>query len=418
MTSVQVVSGRTVRRLLVTGGAATLTAALGSAVSWRASEALLRPSPLTAPVHVSIDRAIDAPADPGLSARFGPLPGATLTLSGRAARTPGVWGLDWDGGCGILGPSHTGTDGAGEGPAADGSVTRSLLLIRGTLPTGHDSRRGELRAAVWPDDPDLGPVPVRTRVVEGPLGPLPCWTVDGHGNGASTCVIAVHGRAAAKAQLWRHLAALAPLGVSAVVPAYRNDPGAPATGLYELGTGEWADIEAVVADALARGARRIVLVGLSMGGAIVAKVLAHTTYGDAIRGVVLDSPVLDWTAVLGHVARGRRSAVLLRPLAPLVLSLSARRAGLDRKSLGVLLDADRLEAPVLLIHGDLDPVVPVATSDALAAARPDLIRYVRIAGGGHVNTWNADPDRYDTALRDFVIRCTSWPQRGRQAASA
>lgn len=397
--------------MLLAGGAATFTAALGSAASWRASEALLRPSPLTAPVHVSIDTVVPGPPDIGLHGRFGWLPGATVALSGRAAATPGIWGLQWDDGGGILGPSPPGAPPArGAGPASR-SVTRSLLLVHGTLPVGDGSVRGELRAAVWPDDPALGPVPVHTRMVDGPLGPLPCWTLDGRGENATTCVIAVHGRAAAKAQLWRHLAALAPLGVSAVVPAYRNDPGAPVTGLYELGTGEWADIEAVIADALGRGARRIVLVGLSMGGAIVAKVLAHTTYGDAIRGVVLDSPVLDWAAVLGHVARGRRSAALLRPLAPLVLSLSARRAGLDRKSLRMVLDADRLDAPVLLIHGDLDPVVPVATSDELAALRPDLIRYVRIAGGGHVNTWNADPDRYDTVLRDFVIRCTSRPQR-------
>jgi pimeloyl-ACP methyl ester carboxylesterase len=205
-----------------------------------------------------------------------------------------------------------------------------------------------------------------------------------------------------KGQLWRHLCAIATLGVSWTVASYRNDVGAPSTGMYELGAGEWADIEAVLDDAVARGARRIVLVGLSMGGAIVARLLTATTHGRRIAGVVLDAPVLDWASVLRHVTTGNRGVAILRPLVPAVLALAARRARLEPRALRLLVDADRLEVPLLLLHGSADRVVPVSTSDALAQARPDLVTYERFDGAGHVTAWNADPVRYDRALQGFV----------------
>ena len=46
--------------------------------------------------------------------------------------------------------------------------------------------------------------------------------------------------------------------------------------------------------------------------------------------------------------------------------------------------------------------MPVATSEALAAARPDLVTYVRVAGAQHVRGWNLAPQRYEEAVRAFL----------------
>jgi uncharacterized protein len=46
----------------------------------------------------------------------------------------------------------------------------------------------------------------------------------------------------------------------------------------------------------------------------------------------------------------------------------------------------------------------VAISEALAAARPDLVTLERFGGDGHVQSWNADPARYERAVRDFLGR--------------
>jgi len=48
--------------------------------------------------------------------------------------------------------------------------------------------------------------------------------------------------------------------------------------------------------------------------------------------------------------------------------------------------------------------VPVATSDALAEARPDIVTYVRGAGVGHVRSWNAGTASYEASVRDFLER--------------
>ncbi len=60
--------------------------------------------------------------------------------------------------------------------------------------------------------------------------------------------------------------------------------------------------------------------------------------------------------------------------------------------------------PILLFHGDEDPTVPVATSDALAEARPDIVTYERAAGVGHVRSWNGDPAAYEASVRGFLER--------------
>ena len=48
-------------------------------------------------------------------------------------------------------------------------------------------------------------------------------------------------------------------------------------------------------------------------------------------------------------------------------------------------------APILLIHGAIDPTVPVEQSRELAARRPDLVTYEEFPGARHTQAWNRDP---------------------------
>jgi fermentation-respiration switch protein FrsA (DUF1100 family) len=64
--------------------------------------------------------------------------------------------------------------------------------------------------------------------------------------------------------------------------------------------------------------------------------------------------------------------------------------------------AARIATPVLLIHGDADMLVPVSTSDALAAARRERLTYLRVPGAGHVRAWNMDPVAYQHAIAEFL----------------
>jgi fermentation-respiration switch protein FrsA (DUF1100 family) len=58
--------------------------------------------------------------------------------------------------------------------------------------------------------------------------------------------------------------------------------------------------------------------------------------------------------------------------------------------------------PALVFHGTEDGLVPVSTTDELAADRPDLVTAVRVAGAGHVRAWNTDPAAYEERVAAFL----------------
>jgi len=80
------------------------------------------------------------------------------------------------------------------------------------------------------------------------------------------------------------------------------------------------------------------------------------------------------------------------------------RYDLDWGQLDYLDRAGGLAAPILVFHQTGDPTVPVAISQALASARPDLVTFEQFAGDGHVQSWNTDRARYERALRVFLER--------------
>ena len=150
-----------------------------------------------------------------------------------------------------------------------------------------------------------------------------------------------------------------------------------------------------------RGAHRFVLLGNSMGGAIVMAVLQQPEYAALVDAVVLDSPVLDLKRSVEFRAAQRN---LPAPFTKAALQFAVWRNGIDWGAMGYLDHTSGLKTPILLIHGDADRTVPIATSDVLAQARPDLVTYRRLAGVDHVQGWNSDPAAYEAELRAFLTR--------------
>jgi uncharacterized protein len=63
---------------------------------------------------------------------------------------------------------------------------------------------------------------------------------------------------------------------------------------------------------------------------------------------------------------------------------------------------DRIQSPMLFLHGSDDEVVPIAEGRQLFdAARGDK-RFVEIHGGGHVNLADVDPKTFSGAIRQFL----------------
>ncbi len=314
--------------------------------------------------------------------------GDVVTLAGsRLARQPGVWGL------------RTADALARIGPVLD---DRGREVDR-PLTGGDRPAPGPAVLDAGPFDPDPGArgLAFAEVAVPTPLGPAPAWHVPA---GGDTWVVAVHGRGATRRESLRILPALHALDLPVLVASYRNDGDAPASpdGRDHLGNSEWIDVAAAVRFARDAGARRIVLYGWSMGGAVTGAYLDRGVHAADVAAVVWDAPLVDWRATLRLQARNRR---LPPGLTPLATSITSRRIGIDFDRFDLRRHPPAVRPPTLLVHTDADTAVPVQASRDLAAAAPGLdwpLRYVEVPGLEHTAAWNADPAAYEELVAGFL----------------
>ncbi len=282
----------------------------------------------------------------------------------------------------------------------DEQVVREFFPLQGTPEVGDPVR---LDSFAFPGDPlQAFGIGFEEVTFASHLGEFPAWFVDGPGD---TWVIFVHGKGAGRREALRMLPTVAGMGLPSLIITYRNDLEAPRgpDGYYRYGQTEWHDLEAAADFAFRQGAHKLILVGYSMGGAIVMSFLYESPLAERVAGVILDAPMLDFGATIDLEAKQRGLPGFLTTVAKRIAGL---RFDIDWGELNYLKRADELAVPVLLFHGDADETVPVKTSDALAQARPDIVTYERVEGAGHVRSWNIDPEAYEAAVRVFLGAAT------------
>ncbi|MGW4211658.1 alpha/beta hydrolase family protein [Lentzea sp. NPDC004789] len=320
--------------------------------------------------------------------------GQAVVLSESVATTQhGTLGLIWPGGAAKVGDIASNEEGRVERPLLEGSAPPDGTKVR-------------VETAVYEGDPKttLG-LAYNDVAVSTELGDMPAWFVPA-ANQNDTWVITVHGRGAKREEALRVVPQLHSAGLPVLLITYRNDVGAPASpdGLYHLGDTEWRDVEAAIKYAQNQGARKIVLYGWSMGGAIVGQTLARSGVAAAVSGVVLDSPVTNWSQTLDLQAQNRGVPTWLTPVAELV---SGWRIGMDFDRFDLVRNPPALKPPTLLFHGSADQTVPAQSSRDLATAAHGLgwpLQYVEIPGADHTSGWNVATDTYRNALADFLTR--------------
>lgn len=336
--------------------------------------------------------------EPGRPLPGGPRLSVHSTAAGRVELTrslaslrPGTYGLTAPGVHAVVGPVLA------DAPHGPDTVVRRLVAVtHGSLDPG---ARVTLTPQVHLGDPGSALGLEHADVdIPGELGALPAWLVPA---ARDTWVITVHGLGATR----EHPMVVMPFLHGHRLPVldlgYRGDLGAPASpdGLGHLGESEWRDLDAAIRYALRYGARRVVLYGWSTGATMALRAVERSALADRICGLVLDSPVLDWHATLRALAAARHTPA---PLLPLAVKAAEGRAGLraDHRAPGA--DPGALKIPALIFHGPDDTLASWEPSRRLAAARPDLVTLHPVREAAHGAMWNADPARYEEALRRFL----------------
>jgi pimeloyl-ACP methyl ester carboxylesterase len=359
--------------ILAAATLAVIAVGVGVLLSWHFSSEVLVP---------------DHSAWPADTAIAGVSPGRVLLSRSEATQRPGLYGLDWPTGHAVVGEVLD---------SAPAGVTRRLCAVSGYLVAG-------MKVAFDPDvytgTPQSLGLAYSTVLVPGELGSMPAWFIPGR---THTWAIVVHG---INGNLEGDLR-LAPVlhrdGLPALLISYRDDLGAPKSpdGLHHMGLTEWRDLAAAARYALAHGAQRLILVGTSMGGAIVAQFMERSPLAAHVAGLLLDAPALSWKAILSFNASemGLPSFLAL----PVEWAIGAR-VDADWSSLDALAHPSAFHLPILLFHGTEDRTVPIATSDQFAKELPGWVTYYRVPRAGHAEAWNVDPALYEQRLTAFLSR--------------
>ena len=295
-----------------------------------------------------------------------------------------------------------------------GTVTRRVIAVdSGDLSA---ARRGRIGGWFYQGPDDLG-LPFENVTIDTPVGGAPAWLFEAE-PASKRWVIQVHGRAVTRTETLRAVPAFHDAGYTSLLISYRNDGVAPASddARYALGDTEWEDVEAAIQFAIEAGAREIVLMGWSMGGAVVLQTVTRTT-ASVIRGVVLESPVIDWVTALDYQARLLGLPLFItHGVYRLIASRWASRITgqarpIDLARLDFVRRATELSLPILLLHSDDDGYVPVEASAALAAARSDIVTFERFRNARHTKLWNYDPHRWNDVISGWLASLGATTER-------
>ena len=292
----------------------------------------------------------------------------------------------------------------------DTTVTRQLVDVEyGRIDT---ATKGRFAGWWWSHPRDLE-LPYDNVSIETELGSAPAWLFAAEpGKAASDgCwVIQVHGRASRRNEALRAVPVFRAEGWNSLLISYRNDGDAPFTqdGRYSLGDSEWADVEAAMRFAIDQGAKHLVLMGWSMGGATVLQAATRSPLARYVRGISLDSPVIDWVTTLDAIASSMGLPRIARQLTLIAMSarwgrlVTGKREPINLARLDFLTRAQELSMPILIQHSDDDGYVPVDGSSKLAEARPDIVTFERWGVARHTKLWNLDRDRWNGAIRTWL----------------
>ena len=128
----------------------------------------------------------------------------------------------------------------------------------------------------------------------------------------------------------------------------------------------------------------VILFGRSLGAGVAVEMAVRKR----VRGLILESA---FSSVRGMAKR-------VYPLLPSAVVASFLKTDYDSLS-----KIRGVEAPLLVLHGDRDDVVPMEQGLELFEAANEPKRFYTIRGAGHNDTYVVGGDEYFQTLREFVL---------------
>ena len=149
-----------------------------------------------------------------------------------------------------------------------------------------------------------------------------------------------------------------------------------------------ADAEAAWVELVRRqpDPRKRVIYGHSLGGAVAIDLASRRHRGVDYAALIVESTFPNLADLAGSAAG---------PVGPIAVWLSGERFDSFAK-------IGRIDAPILMLHGDRDDTVPVALGRKLRDAAPPGVHWVEIPGGTHSRLHTDAPEVYRQAIESVI----------------
>lgn len=225
---------------------------------------------------------------------------------------------------------------------------------------------------------------------------LEAWYVPGKED--RPIILLFHGYAVSKSSLLTTARVFHELGYGALLVDFYGSGGSSGSGTT-IGVKEADDVAATVDYARrARPKRRVVLYGVSMGGAAALRAIAVT-------GVKPDAVIIEATFdTLLNTGKNRFRAMGLSgsPFAELLLFWGSVQNGFNFFSHNPADYARSVDCPALILHGEKDERVTLGEARTIAAAMGETARFVAFSGVPHMPIVDARREQWQREVGSFL----------------
>lgn len=206
------------------------------------------------------------------------------------------------------------------------------------------------------------------------------WWLPAPGQALGT-VLHLHGNAGNISTHLPLVAWLPPAGFNLLTIDYRGFGQSPGTPTLDGLVADGAAALAWLRREQPEQARRLVVLGQSLGGATASRLVAADS--DGVRLLVLDCAFASYRGIASDAVRG----TWLAALAPAALRALP---GPERDPVTAIA---QLKVPLLVVHSIDDTVVPLAHGRALFDAAPEPKRLLEVSNTPHVDGFTRPPIR-------------------------